>query len=208
MTSPGGPPAGISASFRVLARMRIVGSPMAASRSVDEESGQDEAVSPDADRRLRFALLEAAGGPSMARGLVWSRWRRAGHAPRVDVHVHAKMRSGPRSTMSPPRSAVAWVGARTRPMAPDGDIHRRWKRLPGIDAGSRLRSRQAGRRLCGQINEPPRAPVGNGSCYKLRVYTFGEQSFIRTNYRKVYSVNSKFIASLILCYKFPRIWLE
>jgi hypothetical protein len=52
-------------------------------------------------------------------------------------------------------------------MAPDGDIHRggdrRWKRLPGIDAGSRLRSRQAGRRLCGQINERPRAPVGNGS---------------------------------------------
>lgn len=62
-----GPPAGISASFRVLARMRIVGSPMASSRSV-EESGQDEAVSPDADRRLRFALLEAAGGPSMGDG--------------------------------------------------------------------------------------------------------------------------------------------
>ena len=40
---------------------------MASSRSV-EESGQDEAVSPDADRRLRFALLEAAGGPSMGDG--------------------------------------------------------------------------------------------------------------------------------------------
>lgn len=197
MTSPGGPPAGISASFRVLARMRIVGSPMAASRSVDEESGQDEAVSPDGDRRLRFALLEAAGGPSMARGLVWSRWRRAGHAPRVDVHVHAKMRSGPRSTMSPPRSAVAWVGARTRPMAPDGDIHRRWKRLPGIDAASRVRSRQAGRRLCGQINEPPRAPVGNGSCYKkYKVYRLNEKFIHLESNHLLEPITEKFIASI------------
>lgn len=67
----------------------------------------------------------------MARSRLEEQQVAPGHAPHVDVHVHAKMRSGPpararqrqreSNTSKSPRP-VAWVGAWTRPKqagAPD-----------------------------------------------------------------------------------------
>ncbi|RLN24255.1 hypothetical protein C2845_PM07G07150 [Panicum miliaceum] len=106
--------------------MRRVGNRLVA-RSVKSFSdpGRSGADRPDADPRLRFAL----SGP-VAEEI--DRWRGlagaggAGHARRVDVHVHAKMRPGPR--------------ARTGPKAPDGDAHRGGDRKP-TRARARARAR-------------------------------------------------------------------
>ena len=164
------------------------------------ESGQGETISPDADRRLRFALLEE-GGPSMAR----SRLEQVAPGTRgawmfmcMPRCARARRPRQREQTPSHRGRSLGWgrgPGGSRRPI--DGPIHRgigvrkstrlharkrhqagsaRTCATPGearvalarageplLDAASRLRCRQPGRRLCGQINGRPRAPV-SGVC--------------------------------------------